>query len=72
MADPESFIAEQIASSPPDKLSKNAVVVALQLGNIYLLMALVGLIHSSGVDQYTYPFLRLALLCCIRPQNLKS
>jgi hypothetical protein len=42
IVDPEWFISEQIAFSPPEKLSKNAIVVALQLGNIYLLMALVG------------------------------
>lgn len=46
IVDPEWFIAEQIAFSPSEKLSKNSIVVALQLGNIYLLLALVNIISS--------------------------
>jgi hypothetical protein len=49
IADPEWFITEQIAFSPPEKLSKNAIVVALQLGDIYLLMALVSRVPSFNL-----------------------
>jgi hypothetical protein len=38
---PEWFVAQQVASSPLVALSPNATVVALQLGNIYLLLAMV-------------------------------
>jgi len=40
---PEWFIAEQIAQSPLEPVSANAKMVALQLGNIYLLLAMVGI-----------------------------
>jgi hypothetical protein len=40
------FIAEQLAFSPSEKLSPNAKVVALQLGNIYLLLAMVCSVSS--------------------------
>lgn len=43
MVDPAWFIAEQIPQSTPLALNENSIVVALQLGNLYLLMALVGL-----------------------------
>ena len=42
MISPESFIAEQIALSPLEGVSDNARLVALQLGNIYLLLAMMG------------------------------
>jgi hypothetical protein len=38
---PEWFVAEQVASSPLVALSPNTTIVALQLGNIYLLLAMV-------------------------------
>lgn len=38
----EYFVAEQIPSSDLDVLSANAKMVAWQLGNIYLLLAMVG------------------------------
>jgi hypothetical protein len=50
ISSPEWFVAEQIASSPLQNLSPNAIVVTLQLGNIYLLLAMVCLcraFHSS-------------------------
>ncbi|PQE13460.1 NADp-dependent alcohol dehydrogenase protein [Rutstroemia sp. NJR-2017a WRK4] len=40
---PEWFIAEQVASSPLEAVSDNARLVAYQLGNIYLLLAMVGI-----------------------------
>lgn len=40
---PEWFVAEQIASSPLDKqLTANVTMLAYQLGNIYLLLAMAG------------------------------
>lgn len=39
---PEWFLAEQIAGSPQQEITQNARMIAYQLGNIYLLMALVG------------------------------
>ncbi|QSZ30818.1 hypothetical protein DSL72_000376 [Monilinia vaccinii-corymbosi] len=39
---PEWFVEEQIAFSPHEPVSDNARLVALQLGNIYLLLAMVG------------------------------
>jgi hypothetical protein len=39
----EWFLAEQIAGSPRQELTQNAKMVAYQLGNVYLLMALVGI-----------------------------
>ena len=41
LADPEWFVAEQIAFSNAEKLSRNAIVITLQLGNLYLLLAMV-------------------------------
>ncbi|ESZ89667.1 hypothetical protein SBOR_9953 [Sclerotinia borealis F-4128] len=40
---PEWFIEEQIAFSPRGAVSDNARLVALQLGNIYLLLAMIGI-----------------------------
>jgi len=40
---PEWFVASQIASSPLEAISPNARLVAYQLGNVYLLLALVGI-----------------------------
>lgn len=40
---PEWFIAEQVAGSSQQAITKNAALVAYQLGNIYLLMAMVGI-----------------------------
>jgi hypothetical protein len=50
VADPQWFVAEQIALSRPEKLSPNATVVALQLGNMYLLAGLVaiGVLYSTS------------------------
>ncbi|APA07279.1 hypothetical protein SS1G_13175 [Sclerotinia sclerotiorum 1980 UF-70] len=42
MISPEWFIEEQIASSQHVSISDNARLVALQLGNIYLLLAMIG------------------------------
>lgn len=39
---PEWFIEEQVALSPHVTVNDNARLVALQLGNIYLLLAMVG------------------------------
>lgn len=39
---PQYFVAAQVSSSPPNKLSDNTLVVVLQLGNIYLLLGLLG------------------------------
>lgn len=40
---PEWFIEEKIAFSARESVSNNARLVALQLGNIYLLLAMVGI-----------------------------
>jgi hypothetical protein len=45
---PEQFVADQIASSPPVKSSPNAVAVTLQLGNIFLLLALVRICYRTS------------------------
>ncbi|KAH8802790.1 hypothetical protein F5884DRAFT_682288, partial [Xylogone sp. PMI_703] len=39
---PQWFIAEQIAFSPLESITPNAQLVAYQLGNVYLLLGLVG------------------------------
>jgi hypothetical protein len=39
---PEWFLAEQIAASPLEEISQNAKMVAYQLGNVYLLLAMIG------------------------------
>lgn len=39
---PEWFINEQVAGSSQQEITKNAIMVAYQLGNIYLLMGMVG------------------------------
>lgn len=41
--DPEWFIAEQVPQAHPIAASHNSVVVAQQLGNMYLLMCFTGL-----------------------------
>lgn len=41
--DPEWFVAEQIPQAAPVLSSENSILVAWQLGNMYLLMAFVGL-----------------------------
>jgi hypothetical protein len=43
MISPEWFLAEQIAGSPQQGITRNAQMVVYQLANIYLLMALVGI-----------------------------
>jgi hypothetical protein len=42
-SNPSWFVAEQIVMSPPETLSPNSIVVTLQLGNLYLLLAMVGI-----------------------------
>jgi hypothetical protein len=42
VADPAWFVAEQIPNTTP-AISDNSVVVAFQLGNLYLLLAFIGL-----------------------------
>ncbi|KAI5464100.1 hypothetical protein BGZ63DRAFT_401080 [Mariannaea sp. PMI_226] len=42
VADPAWFVAEQIPNTTP-AISDNSAVVALQLGNLYLLLAFIGL-----------------------------
>ncbi|KAF4819343.1 hypothetical protein CGCTS75_v011711 [Colletotrichum tropicale] len=53
--DPDWFISEQIASvaatTPPTLATDNSRLVALQLGNIYLLMAMVGLAVLSSTSE---------------------
>lgn len=46
---PEWFITEQIASSPLKPVTPNAQLVAYQLGNVYLLLGLVGVgvLHAT-------------------------
>ncbi|PSS12446.1 hypothetical protein M430DRAFT_36572 [Amorphotheca resinae ATCC 22711] len=39
---PEWFVAEQIASSPLVDITQNTKMVAYQLGNIYILLAMIG------------------------------
>lgn len=41
--DPSWFIAEQIPQAKPPVVTENSVVVAWQLGNLYLLLAFLGL-----------------------------
>ena len=42
ITDPAWFIAEQVPQTVPVPVNENSIVVALQLGNLYLLMAFVG------------------------------
>ena len=39
---PEKFAADQIAKTPVQALSRNTLMLTLQLGNLYLLMAFMG------------------------------
>ncbi|PHH85893.1 hypothetical protein CDD83_11033 [Cordyceps sp. RAO-2017] len=43
VGDPAWFAAEQVPQKVPPAVTPNGIVLALQLGNLYLLMALVGL-----------------------------
>jgi hypothetical protein len=40
---PEWFVAEQITASPIQDINQNTKMVAYQLGNLYLLLAMVGI-----------------------------
>jgi hypothetical protein len=40
---PEWFVAEQIATSPIQDINQNTKMIAYQLGNLYLLLAMVGI-----------------------------
>lgn len=51
VADPEWFIAEQAPLTTPLVPSVHARVVALQLGNLYMLMAMVGLAVLSTTSE---------------------
>ncbi|KAH6697063.1 hypothetical protein F5X68DRAFT_1870 [Plectosphaerella plurivora] len=51
VADPEWFIAEQAPLTAPLVPSVHARVVALQLGNLYMLMAMVGLAVLSTTSE---------------------
>jgi hypothetical protein len=51
VADPDWFIAEQAPITAPLVSSVHARVVALQLGNLYLLMAMVGLAVLSTTSE---------------------
>ncbi|RDL36053.1 Uncharacterized protein BP5553_06665 [Venustampulla echinocandica] len=48
---PEWFIAEQIAFSTAGPVTANARMVAYQLGNIYLLLAMVGIAVLSSTTE---------------------
>lgn len=48
---PEWFVAEQITGSPLQDITSNAKVVAYQLGNIYLLLAMVGIAVLSSTTE---------------------
>lgn len=49
--DPAWFVAEQIPSRDPVLVTEQSVVVAWQLGNLYLLMAFIGIaIYSSTTE----------------------
>ncbi|KJZ69616.1 hypothetical protein HIM_11004 [Hirsutella minnesotensis 3608] len=43
VSDPAWFAAEQVPQQVPSAVTPNSLVLALQLGNLYLLMAFVGL-----------------------------
>ncbi|POR37567.1 Uncharacterized protein TPAR_02208 [Tolypocladium paradoxum] len=43
VSDPAWFVAEQVPQRVPQVVTENAIVLAWQLGNLYLLMGLVGL-----------------------------
>ncbi|KAH7020030.1 hypothetical protein EDB80DRAFT_214639 [Ilyonectria destructans] len=43
IADPAWFVAEQIPQTEPVVITENSVVLALELGNLYLLLAFIGL-----------------------------
>lgn len=47
VANPSWFITEQIPFSKPENPSINSTAVALQLGNIYLLLAMIGYVTSD-------------------------
>ncbi|KAI9819228.1 MAG: hypothetical protein M1827_007384 [Pycnora praestabilis] len=46
---PESFVADQVAHAPIHPLNQNEHMLALQLGNVFLLMAFMGI----GILYYT-------------------
>ncbi|GJN81354.1 hypothetical protein PLIIFM63780_004887 [Purpureocillium lilacinum] len=43
VTDPAWFVAEQVPQKAPAPVTENSIVLAWQLGNLYLLMGLVGL-----------------------------
>ncbi|KAL6857993.1 hypothetical protein ACO1O0_005439 [Amphichorda felina] len=48
--DPAWFISEQVPQTEPVRVNENSIVVAWQLGNLYLLMAFMGLaiLHTTS------------------------
>lgn len=51
VADPDWFLAEQIPSEEPLTPSINSRLVVLQLGNLYLLLCMVGLAVLSSTSE---------------------
>lgn len=51
VADPDWFISEQVLSEEPLVSSINSRLVALQLGNLYLLLCMVGLAVLSSTSE---------------------
>ncbi|KAM0322732.1 hypothetical protein ACHAQA_009323 [Verticillium albo-atrum] len=51
VVDPDKFVADQIAHDTPLVPSDNGRVVTLQLGNIYLLLAMIGVAVLSSTTE---------------------
>ncbi|KAF7534019.1 hypothetical protein G7Z17_g13429 [Cylindrodendrum hubeiense] len=51
IADPAWFVAEQIPQTEPVVITDHSVVLALELGNLYLLLALIGLAVLSTTSE---------------------
>ena len=51
ISDPAWFVAEQVPSKEPVVVSENSVVVAWQLGNLYLLMAFMAIAIFSTTSE---------------------
>ncbi|KAM0276260.1 hypothetical protein ACHAQH_006935 [Verticillium albo-atrum] len=51
IVDPDRFVADQIIQETPPMPSDNGRVVTLQLGNIYLLLAMIGVAVLSSTTE---------------------
>ncbi|UNI24216.1 hypothetical protein JDV02_009982 [Purpureocillium takamizusanense] len=51
VTDPAWFVAEQVPQKVPDPVTENSIVLAWQLGNLYLLLGLVGLAILTSTSE---------------------